>query len=183
MNAMNASKQPNTPAVPAEVARTAQTVAPVIRVRSPSAGNDPAVAETQRNEAEAWAKHAASANGFGDAGAIELLHPAWSSSYELYREARAHRAAVLGAMFAAVSDAVRTLARRAYARYRRYRDAQETYETLSGLDDRALRDLGMHRDEIWSFAAETTGLAERTRVRVVPVSYDALELTDARIRR
>jgi uncharacterized protein YjiS (DUF1127 family) len=172
MNAMNASKQPNTPAVPAEVARTAQTVAPVIRVRSPSAGNDPAVAETQRNEAEAWAKHAASANGFGDAGAIEL-----------YREARAHRAAVLGAMFAAVSDAVRTLARGAYARYRRYRDAQETYETLSGLDDRALRDLGMHRDEIWSVAAETTGLAERTRVRVVPVSYNALELTDARIRR
>src|SRR5215472_1473125 len=102
MNAMNANTQPNgTTAAPA--ARSAQTLAPVIRMPSPSAGNDPVVAKAPvyRDEVETWTRHASVSNGFGDAGAIELLHPAWSSTYELYREARANRAAMLGAMFAA----------------------------------------------------------------------------------
>ena len=39
---------------------------------------------------------------------------------------------------------------------------------LERLDDEALRDLGMSRSEIDSFAAEADGRAQRTRRRVAP---------------
>ena len=53
---------------------------------------------------------------------------------------------------------------RAWQRYRRRRDARAIYMALSDLDDRTLRDLGFHRSEIGSVAAEATGEAEPTRV-------------------
>jgi uncharacterized protein YjiS (DUF1127 family) len=50
-------------------------------------------------------------------------------------------------------------------RYVRRRQARAIFRALHELDDRTLRDLGFHRSEIWSVAAEATGEAEWTRVR------------------
>lgn len=67
---------------------------------------------------------------------------------------------------AALADASAAL-RRAHAGYRRWRRAQTIHAELSTLDDATLRDLGIHRDEIDSVAAEMTLAADRTRVRVL----------------
>jgi uncharacterized protein YjiS (DUF1127 family) len=61
--------------------------------------------------------------------------------------------------------AITTLARRALVRYRQYRQAKAVRDALWQLDDRMLRDLGFHRDEIDSVAAEVAGQADRTRVQ------------------
>ena len=53
----------------------------------------------------------------------------------------------------------------AFERHRRRRHARAIFRALHELDDRTLRDLGFHRSEIWSVAAEATGAAEWTRVR------------------
>jgi uncharacterized protein YjiS (DUF1127 family) len=52
---------------------------------------------------------------------------------------------------------------RAQARYRQRRQAIATREALEQLDDRVLHDLGFHRSEIQSVAAEATGKAAYTR--------------------
>jgi uncharacterized protein YjiS (DUF1127 family) len=61
--------------------------------------------------------------------------------------------------------AITTLARRALVRYRQYRQAKAVRDALWQLDDRMLRDLGFHRDEIDSVAAEVAGQADRTRIQ------------------
>ena len=69
---------------------------------------------------------------------------------------------ILPALLQAAGDALR----RALERRRQFRQAAQTYDLLHRLDDRTLRDLGMRREEIWSVAAEISGEAERTRIRV-----------------
>jgi uncharacterized protein YjiS (DUF1127 family) len=56
-------------------------------------------------------------------------------------------------------------AAQAWDRHERHREARAIRGALSELDDRTLCDLGFHRSEIGSIAAEATGEAERTRVR------------------
>jgi uncharacterized protein YjiS (DUF1127 family) len=122
------------------------------------------------NEAdiEAWASHARGANGLGgDAEAGAPAASAASSSYELHRAARIERAFTLAEIIAEMVWAVGAFARRAYVRYRQRRDASALRDTLRQLDDRMLRDLGFDRDEISSVAAEFTGQAESTRLRVL----------------
>ena len=63
--------------------------------------------------------------------------------------------------------AVGAFARRAYAGYRQRREANALSDALRQLDDRLLRDLGFDRSEIRSVAAEVTGEAETTRMRVL----------------
>ena len=177
---MNASTRLSTLSATEEATRAANVVAPVVRVRSEPAGNDATVAEAPvlRDEIEAWARHAGASNGFGDDGRTGLPYPGWRGIYELYLQARATRSTALGDMIAAALDAVVTTVRRTYARYQHYRAARATYDELNGLDDRALRDLGMTRDEIQSFAAETTGRAEPTRVRVRQATYGLSGFSD-----
>ena len=49
------------------------------------------------------------------------------------------------------------------ARWARHRRAADTYAALSTLDTCTLRDIGLHRSELLSVAAEISGEAERTR--------------------
>jgi uncharacterized protein YjiS (DUF1127 family) len=169
---MSASTRLNTLSATEEAARAANVVAPVVRLRSGSAGNDATVAEgpVLRDETEACARHA---------GRSGLPYPGWPGIYELYLQARANRSAAVGEMIAAASDALVTMVRGAYARYQQYRATRITYDELSALDDHALRDLGMSRDEIQSFAAETAGLAEQTRVRVRHAFQGLPDFSDA----
>jgi uncharacterized protein YjiS (DUF1127 family) len=56
---------------------------------------------------------------------------------------------------------------RAYAEWQRRSHARAVYATLSQLDTRTLRDLGLDRSELTSVAAELTGSAALTRTRAI----------------
>jgi hypothetical protein len=62
---------------------------------------------------------------------------------------------------------LRSLANDLRARRRRDAAARDLRAALCALDDRMLRDLGFHRDEIASVAAEMHGHANPTRVRTM----------------
>ena len=96
------------------------------------------------------------------ANADDPLDP-WPSTYALQQAARAHRAATIGSLLRQGARFVRDAFAHAWLRYRRRRATRTIYSALSELDDRTLRDLGFHRSEIWSVAAETSGEAEPTR--------------------
>ncbi|MFO1323428.1 MAG: DUF1127 domain-containing protein [Burkholderiales bacterium] len=68
---------------------------------------------------------------------------------------------------AALARAIEAFARHALARYRQQRTARSVRDALQGLDDRMLRDLGFHRDEIDSVAAEFSGKADPSRIRTL----------------
>lgn len=89
----------------------------------------------------------------------------WATRYALYQAARARRAAALDALVRAVIRNAGGFLRRAWERHRQHRNTRAIFSALSELDDRTLHDLGFHRSEILSVAAEATGEAERTRVR------------------
>jgi uncharacterized protein YjiS (DUF1127 family) len=80
--------------------------------------------------------------------------------------ARSDRSFPLQAFFVAAIRATRAFARRAYARHQQHRQMKSIGDLLRDLDDHTLRDLGFHRSEISSVAAEMVGAAECTRVHV-----------------
>jgi len=97
----------------------------------------------------------------------EPLDP-WPSSYALYQTARERRGEAVASLVRGTASAVRGAILRAWKRYRQRRETRGVCEALRRLDDRTLRDLGIHRCEILSVASEATGAAERTRVRLLP---------------
>jgi uncharacterized protein YjiS (DUF1127 family) len=103
----------------------------------------------------------------GDIAATDAPGFGWLSAHEPYRDAHARRGVVMRTLALAAVQSVREFARDALARYRRRRQMRAIYDTLQGLDNRTLRDLGFHRSEIMSVAAEVVEEAERTRVRVL----------------
>lgn len=90
----------------------------------------------------------------------------WSTSYEVFQAARVRRAAVMATVLHAAARTVREWVRGVWERYQRRRQSRSIYHALRALDDRTLRDLGFHRCEIGSVAAEAAGEAELTRMHV-----------------
>ncbi|MGE5170491.1 MAG: DUF1127 domain-containing protein [Rudaea sp.] len=88
---------------------------------------------------------------------------AWAASAAA---ARTPRLANVAQPMHAAFDAIVTLARGLLARRRRRLQARAICESLRACDDRTLRDLGLHRSEITSLAAEATGAAACTRERI-----------------
>jgi uncharacterized protein YjiS (DUF1127 family) len=144
---------------------TAWSVTP--RVWGDAAGND-ATCEDASPALGAVAPQAAGASDVAQAAAVRS---AWSRRYELQQAACAHRSAVLVALIVAAIRAAGAKVRRAYARHRQRRQARVIDRELHQLDDRMLHDLGFTRDEISSIAAEATGRAEYTRIRVLQSVY------------
>jgi len=145
---------------------------PTVILRREPAGND-AICEdpvSSRDHAEQWDRRAFGPHAFGDVATTDTASSARPISYGLHQAAFAYRSFTLGEIIVAAIQAVGAIARRAYARHRQRRRAKASYDALCELDDRALRDLGFHRSEIRSVAAEVTGEAEYTRVRALPTS-------------
>ena len=133
-------------------------------------GNDATYEDPAISDTEAWARHALAANGFGDGAgvgddAIPDAASARPTNYELYHAARTHRSFTLGEIIVALMQAFAAIARQALVRHAQRQQAKSTYDALRQLDDRTLRDIGFHRSEIRSVAAELTGKTECTRVR------------------
>ena len=119
-----------------------------------------------RDETQAQALRTFAGNGFGDAAIGRTEPHDLLDSVELYHLARAHRSYQLREIVKATLQAVGDLVRRTVARWKRQQQARATYLALRALDAHMLRDLGFHRSEILSVAAEVAGNAATTRVRL-----------------
>ncbi|HVE88495.1 MAG TPA: DUF1127 domain-containing protein [Burkholderiaceae bacterium] len=120
-----------------------------------------------RNETQASALRTFGGNGFGDAAIGHTEPHAFQSSVELYHLARSHRSFQLRQVAAAALQTVSDFVRESVGRLKRRQQARATYAALRGLDAHILRDLGFHRSELMSVAAEVAGVADFTRARFV----------------
>ena len=120
-----------------------------------------------RTEIAANALRAAAASGFGDAAVDAAEQVSLLDSTELYHRARAHRSACLREILGAALRAITGWMRHTLAEWKRHQHARATFAALRGLDSHNLRDLGLHRSELLSVAAEVAGHADCTRARLV----------------
>ena len=124
-----------------------------------------------RSESEASALRVFAGNGFGDAAISPTELQRLFSSGELYHPARAHRSYQLREILGATLQAIGDFGRRSITRWKYRQHARATYAALRALDPRILRDLGFHRSELMSVAAEIAGVAESTRARFATVRH------------
>jgi hypothetical protein len=124
-----------------------------------------------RRQNEATALRVFAGNGFGDAAIGITEQQVLSSSVELEQLARAHRSDVLGQLLRTAIHSVGGFARRVIEEWKHRQYARATYEALRGLDARVLRDLGFHRSELMSIAAEVADMTDSTRTHLVPIRH------------
>lgn len=120
-----------------------------------------------RAQIEAWAKHAAAANGFGDAGEIVVATAPVSAPVPPRKSAWQRLGDFAAAFF------------RSWLEYRLRRAEQEV---LARLDPATLRDLGIDRSEIGSISAESNGTSSPSRRRVAPSNREVFETSRLRIK-
>jgi len=133
------------------VARTIPAPAPLKRSMSEGA-NDPNL--TSRDVADAVARRAASAGGFGDAAVNDSEHRDVPSSDSLHTAARRQRMQLVGAWLASAAKELVVRLRAWREQHRRAAQARATYLALAELDSRTLRDLGIHHHGELRFVAE-----------------------------
>jgi uncharacterized protein YjiS (DUF1127 family) len=138
--------------------------APIFFLRHEPASNDDAPVDppSSREQIETWMRHTVAANGFG--GSPETVLMTKPESWALHRAARAYRAYAIGEIIAALLVGAVDFVREVHARWLKRSRSRAIHAAFGELDDHALRDLGLHRSEIGSLAAEVTGGAERTRM-------------------
>lgn len=152
---------PDALAMPAVFGRVKQ-VAP----RAAVASNDGVFAASA---IDAWARRAAAANGFGASELPAAAHAAARAAADetIVRLVDAPRRASLAQIARAFADLAADALLRAVAKWRARRMARAARAALAQLDDRTLKDLGLHRSELPSVAAELAREAEATRRRVL----------------
>lgn len=120
----------------------------------------------KRTEFAAHALRASAASGFSDAAVDAAERASLLDSIELYHQTRAHRSYALSQIIGAAVQATADWMRHLVAEWKRRQHARATLAALRGLDARMLRDLGFHRSELMSVAAEVAGTADSTRARL-----------------
>jgi len=130
--------------------------------RMPLASNDGIFAAS---EIDAWARRAAAANGFGAAD-LPAAAPADAGEARARFADTPHRASVTE-IARACADLAADALRGALAKWRAARIARATRAALGQLDDRTLNDLGLHRSELGSVAAELARETDASRRRVL----------------
>lgn len=120
-----------------------------------------------RHALSAWSRHASAGNGFGGEPPEAEETEAPADAMQIALAARVARAEASWSMAFRGVHLVAAAVRRAVAAWRRQRDEHATYQALSGLDQRTLRDIGIDRSEARSVAAELGGRADRTRARAL----------------
>ena len=126
-----------------------------------------------RNEIDAQALRTFAGNGFGDAAIGRTQPHVLLDSVELYHLAREHRSYKLREIVEAMLQAVGDFARQMVTRWKRQQQARATYLALRGLDSHILRDLGFHRSELMSVAAEVAGQCRFNPRSFAPAVLDA----------
>jgi hypothetical protein len=119
-----------------------------------------------RSDSEARALRVFAGNRFGDAAIGRTEAHALLTSVDLYQAARTHRSHQLRRMLKATLRTTGALWRRMVTEWKRRQCTKATYDALRALDSRVLRDLGFHRSELLSVAAEVAGVANASRVTV-----------------
>lgn len=118
-------------------------------------------------ELDAWARRVFASNGFGDADVAPSASNAASTAIELHASATRHRSAAFWEICFAIGAAIGSAIDTTVTRWREHRELRRTYQALSGLDERTLKDIGFGEHEAGSIAAELAGRAERTRVQAL----------------
>jgi uncharacterized protein YjiS (DUF1127 family) len=118
-------------------------------------------------ELDVWARRTFAANGFGDAAVEVSAVGAARDAMELRTAAHLQRSAAFWAICFSIGEAIAEALHGVARRWRQKRELRRTYEALSGLDARTLKDIGFGDHEASSIAAELAGRAERTRIQAL----------------
>lgn len=120
----------------------------------------------RRDAGEATTPLTLAANGFDETAQLRSGRYRSLGAAELNAAARADRSQRLGAFLVAAAGAAFGGLRQRLARFDRWRRERATVLALHELSDHTLRDLGLHRSEITSFAREIEHPASATRARL-----------------
>ncbi|MGH6612076.1 MAG: DUF1127 domain-containing protein [Burkholderiaceae bacterium] len=119
-----------------------------------------------RDDIDALALRTWAASGFGDAPiGIAEQHKLLTST-EFHRRIRTLRSKHLRDMVTAALNSAANWVQRTVEQWRLQQRTHATFVALHELDARMLRDLGIHRSEILSVAAELARSVDCSRVRV-----------------